>query len=94
MDKVYFTPEAPQGYWNADQLADEIKKTFHNCKIYGDVTLTFDKLFCKIKQITMNVRKEKTERGYKTVITIKHVLYEQENEKRFRRQPLKLIKSA
>ena len=94
MDKTCFTPEQPTGYWNAEQLADEIKYSFHQCKIYGDVTLTFDKLFCKIKEITLNVRKEKTDKGFKTIVTVKHVLYEQENEKRFRRSPLKLIKPS
>ena len=93
MDKICFTPEQPNGYWNAEQFADEIKYAFHQCKVYGDVTLTFDKLFCKIKQITLNVKKEKNNKGFKTIVSIKDVLYFEGVEKRYKRSGLTLIKA-
>lgn len=94
MDKIYFSRDLPAGLWNADQLADEIKKVFHNCKIYGKVTFTFEKPFCKIKQITMSVRKEKTEAGYKTYVTVLDVLYIEEYQSNHKsRTSLGLIKN-
>ena len=95
MDKVCFTPEQPAGYWNADQLAEELKYAFHSCKLSGKVTLTFERPFCKIKQITLNVHKEITPRGYKTNISLIDVMYQQDGQqdKRNKRADLKLIKT-
>lgn len=94
MDKVAFTYTQPKGIWNAEDFADEIKYVFHNSKLSGKIKISFEKPFCKIKEMTLNVKKEIVDhRGFKTYVAVTDVKYEDKQGKKDY-PPLKFMKTG